>query len=68
METKTIETGILTRILEVKESTTDAESRTLDISFSSETPVERGFGSEILDHKPESVRPGKVEQCGAGLI
>tara|TARA_R110002020_G_scaffold472027_1_gene699629 strand:+ start:3811 stop:5637 length:1827 start_codon:yes stop_codon:yes gene_type:complete len=68
METKTIETGILTRILEVKESTITAESRTLDISFSSETPVERGFGSEILDHKPESVRLGRLNSSAPVLF
>jgi HK97 family phage major capsid protein/HK97 family phage prohead protease len=68
METKTIETGILTRILEVEESTTDAESRTLDISFSSETPVERGFGSEILDHSPESVDLGRLNNAAPVLF
>ena len=68
METKTIETGILTRILEVKESSTDAESRTLEISFSSETPVERSFGSEILDHKPESVRLGRLNSSAPVLF
>ena len=68
MEMKTIETGILTRILEVKESTTDAESRTLEISFSSEAPVERSFGSEILDHKPESVRLGRLNSSAPVLF
>ena len=65
---KTIETGILTRILEVKESTITAESRTLDISFSSESPVERSFGSEILDHSPESVDLGRLNNAAPVLF
>ena len=68
MKTKKIETGILTRILEVKESKADAESRTLDISFSSEAPVERSFGAEILDHKPESVRLGRLNNSAPVLF
>lgn len=66
--TKQIETGILTRILEIKESRADAESRTLDISFSSEAPVERSFGAEILDHKPESVRLGRLNNSAPVLF
>ena len=33
----------------------DAENRTVALSFSSELPVDRYFGEEILDHNPESV-------------
>ena len=66
--TKKIETGILTRILEVKESNADKDSRTLDISFSSEAPVERSFGAEILDHKPESVRLGRLNNSAPVLF
>ena len=67
-QTKKIETGILTRILEVKESTANKDSRTLDISFSSEAPVERSFGAEILDHKPESVRLGRLNNSAPVLF
>ena len=67
-QTKKIETGILTRILEVKESNADKDSRTLDISFSSEAPVERSFGAEILDHKPESVRLGRLNNSAPVLF
>ena len=44
------------------------ESRTLELSFSSETDkVERYFGVEILDHARESVRMGRLES-GAPLL
>jgi HK97 family phage major capsid protein len=33
----------------------DAEARTVTLSFSSEQPVERWFGTEVLSHSPESV-------------
>jgi HK97 family phage major capsid protein len=38
----------------------DDENRTVELSFSSETPVERWWGIEILDHKPESVRLARI--------
>ncbi|AHF05510.1 hypothetical protein MARPU_09550 [Marichromatium purpuratum 984] len=34
----------------------DEDARTVEISFSSEAPVERWWGREILDHSPEAVR------------
>lgn len=33
----------------------DPETRTLDISFSSEYPVQRDFGIEILSHAPDAI-------------
>jgi len=36
-------------------SSVDEEQRTIELAFSSETPVERHFGNEVLDHSPESV-------------
>lgn len=36
--------------LDVKSVTLDKEARTLDLSFSSEAPVDRWFGTEILSH------------------
>ena len=35
--------------------TTKTEEDTLELSFSSETPVERGFHQEVLSHAPEAV-------------
>lgn len=34
----------------------DADSRTLRLSFSSETPVERGWGTEVLAHERSAAR------------
>lgn len=46
----------------------DSEKRTVEIAFSSETPVERWFGSEILDHDPKSVRLGRLQNKGPVLV
>lgn len=43
------------------------ETRTVDLSFSSEFPVERFFGTEILDHADSSVRLGRLND-GAALL
>ena len=54
MENETIKTSLISRSAEVTESS--VEDRTVELSFSSETPYERSFGLEILDHKPGSIR------------
>ena len=40
------------------------EARTVEVSFSSEEPVERYFGTEILDHSPKAVRLGRLNSVG----
>ena len=45
----------LTRFLSVSSSSVDEASKTVKLAFSSEEPVERSFGIEILDHSPSSV-------------
>ncbi|TQQ56598.1 phage major capsid protein, partial [Vibrio cholerae] len=37
------------------------EDRTAELTFSSEYPVERWFGFEILDHSPGAVRMQRFE-------
>lgn len=44
------------------------EARTVELAFSSEAPVERFFGMEILDHNPSSVRLGRLNDGGALLL
>lgn len=44
------------------------EARTAEFSFSSDAPVERAFGNEILDHAPESVRLGRLSDGGPVLL
>lgn len=47
--------------------TVDTASRTMEFSFSSETPIDRWFGSEILQCQPESVRLDRLND-GAPLL
>ena len=46
----------------------DEENRTVEIAFSSEEPYERAFGSEVLDHDPQSLRLGRLDKGAAGLV
>ena len=47
--------GIETRAMAFEDQVIDADSRRVKIAVSSEEPVERSFGIEILDHKPGSI-------------
>lgn len=42
----------------------DEEARTVEIAFSSEEPVERWFGSEVLDHGQGAVRLDRLRNGG----
>jgi HK97 family phage major capsid protein/HK97 family phage prohead protease len=46
----------------------DVEARTVELAFSSETPVERWFGSEVLDHSPGAMRTERLEGGAALLV
>ena len=46
----------------------DEENRTVEIAFSSEEPYERAFGSEVLDHDPQSLRLGRLDNGAAVLV
>ena len=46
----------------------DGENRTVSIAFSSESPVERWFGLEILDHASSSVRLGRLNNGAPVLV
>jgi len=65
---QTIETQIQYRALDVKRDAIDADARTVELAFSSEAPVERYFGTEILDHSPSSIRLGRLNQRGPVLV
>ena len=43
------------RNFSIRSGDIDIDNRTVDLSFSSEEPVSRYFGEEILDHTPSSV-------------
>lgn len=51
---------------EVREINEDA--RTVELAFSSEIEVERYFGIEVLDHTPDSIRLGRLQDGGALLM
>ena len=44
------------------------DDRRIEVAFSSEEPVERHFGQEVLDHAPESIRLGRLTDTGALLV
>lgn len=56
--------GVLSRSYAVRMEDVDEEKRTIALSFSSEAPVSRWFGEEILDHSPESVRLDRIRAGG----
>ena len=60
--------GVLQRSFAVDRAAINAEARTVELSFSSEEPYERWFGTEILDHAPSSVRLGRLKNGGAVLV
>jgi len=68
MQTKTVKTSPLYRSAIFKRDAVNEEARTVEISFSSEEPVERWFGLEILDHSPSSIRLGRLADGGALLV
>lgn len=55
------------RKLTIKSGDINKEERTVDVSFSSEEPVERWFGTEILDHKSSSVDLNRLNNGAAVL-
>ncbi len=66
--TRKIKAKPLFRAAEFERATADSEARTVELSFSSEEPVERWFGTEILDHSPSSVRLGRLNNGGPVLV
>ncbi len=65
---KVIKTGVLERSVEFDRATIDANKRTVELAFSSELPVERWFGVEILDHSKDSVDLSRLNGGGALLV
>ena len=59
---------MLRRTIDLGRAAVNATERTVEIAFSSELPVERYFGTEILDHSPKSVRLGRLNNGGAVLV
>jgi len=68
MTNETIKTGVQFRSFDLARETLNEDSRSVNIAFSSEAPVERAFGTEILDHNPTSIRLGRLEGGGPLLV
>jgi HK97 family phage major capsid protein len=58
--------GQLARFAEVRSF--DEEARTVELAFSSELPVDRWFGSEVLVHEAGAVRMERLVNGGALLM
>src|SRR5215471_16481128 len=50
-----------------RDATIDTEKRTVELSISSDTPIDHWFGRIILDHAPGSVRMNRL-MAGAPLL
>lgn len=59
---------MLYRAVTLKRDAIDVEKRTVSLAFSSEEPVQRYSYIEILDHKPESIRLGRMRGGGPVLV
>lgn len=68
MNTRTIKTGTLHRSAQFDRAAIDQAARTVALSFSSEAPVNRWFGAEILDHSASSIRLGRLANAGPLLM
>ncbi len=68
MKTETKQVGILNRNAVFEKNTIDEEARTVELAFSSEEPVSRWDGEEILDHDPKSIRLGRLKDAGPLLV
>jgi len=61
--TRTLEGRPVSRALEVDLATIDKERRTVEVAISSEFPVMRDFGVEVLDHSPESINLTRMQRA-----
>jgi len=69
METKTIKPGTrVDRAVAIRLSDADDEARTINLAFSSETPYERWWGIEVLDHGAKSIRLDRLKSKGPLLV
>jgi HK97 family phage major capsid protein len=64
-----IKSAPLQRSYTLDRQSVDADARTVELAFSSETrDVERWFGVEVLDHSPGAVRLGRISDGGPLLV
>ncbi len=65
---RTLKSSTLVRDFALDTRGIDKDARTVPLAFSSETPVERWFGLEILDHSPGAVDLSRLNDGGAFLM
>ena len=56
------------RAFTVERNGINDEERTVELAFSSEEPYERSFGTEVLDHEPQSVMLDRLKGGAAVLV
>lgn len=67
-KSKTLKIGRQFRTLSFVRESVDDDARTVELSFSSEEPVERWFGMEILGHEPGECDLSRLNNSGAFLM
>lgn len=67
MKKEVIKTGNLYRSMTLQRASAKQEDRTVEVAFSSEEPVERWFGTEVLDHSDGSCDLSRLNNGGALL-
>jgi HK97 family phage major capsid protein len=67
-QNRSIETPVFYRSMEVRKDAINEKKRTVELSFSSEEPAERFFGTEILDHDIKSVNLDRLNKGGPLLM
>jgi HK97 family phage major capsid protein/HK97 family phage prohead protease len=67
-ETRKLKTGTLHRAATFERASVDEQARTVALAFSSEAPVARWFGAEVLDHAPASIRMERIRNSGPVLL
>lgn len=55
-------------MLTISRDAINEDERTVELSFSSEAPYERYFGSEILSHDPEAIDLSRLNEVGVLLF
>ena len=66
--TRKLKTGTLHRAATFERASVDEQARTVALAFSSEAPVARWFGNEVLDHTPAAIRMDRIRNSGPVLL
>ena len=68
IQTKPIKGSKAERFFRIDKREIDIEARTVELAFSSETPVERWWGYEILDHGRNAMRKDRISRAAPLLL